>query len=147
MRDEHAAARCGDDLVSVEREDAHRSTRANLNAAILRTQCFGGILEDGNVPVRTNAFEPIEVRALAIEMHDDDGSWQTVDLRSRLQSFGQHIGIDVPSRSFAVDEDGPRTLVDDRIRGRGEGECCAKDLVVVPNAEELEPEMKGCRSA
>src|SRR5262249_27575579 len=112
VRDEHAAAARGDDLVAVERERADRPERADLTPLVERPSGLGGVLEHRNVVTGARGEDGVEVRALAIEVDDHHGARELV-LRGALAEHAiEELRIEIPARAIAVDKYRPRAEVD-----------------------------------
>ena len=101
VAEEHAAPRCGDDLVAVEREKGKRSHRTSGAAVVAGTQCFSRVFDQRHTVGFTEFKDPSHLRALPVEMDDDDG----FDVATRLQRRFEFFWIHIPGARFAVDED------------------------------------------
>jgi len=132
-RDQHAAARGGDDLVAVEREGAHQAEGARRPPFVRGAQRLGCILDHRHVVARTGRQDRVQVRALAVEVHGDDGLGQLAGPRPRGQRLLQQARIHVPRRPFAVNEGRPAAQIDDRVDAGREGE--GRDQYLVARAD------------
>ncbi len=71
-RQQRTAARGGDDLVAVERQDPDVAQRARGAASVCRTQCLGGILHQRDPVLRTQRSDLVVVGALAVQVDGHD---------------------------------------------------------------------------
>src|ERR1022692_2714047 len=65
-RNQHAAARCGDDLVAVERIDTHIPERPGWRSLVQGTHRFGGIFDHGDSVFGASTEDWIQIGTLAI---------------------------------------------------------------------------------
>ncbi len=146
-RDQHAAARGGDDLVAIEGEDAGPAAgprrlpiqavaglRPTRRPPVRRAQRLGRILDDGDVVAAADIQNRVEVGALAVEMHRDDGFGQPPLPRLALDGLDHQRRVQVPGGLLAVNEDWPGAQVDDRVGAGGEGEGGDQHLVAGADA-------------
>ena len=83
-RHQHPAAGRGDDLVPVERKNAHLTERADRVPAVQRAQRLRGILQDGHAVAAARLQDGIEIGALAVQVNDDHCFRQLPCARARL---------------------------------------------------------------
>src|ERR1035438_2717602 len=66
MGDQHAAARCGDDLIAVEGVDSHIPECPGRRSLVQRTHCFGGVLDHGDSVFAASMEDRAHIGTLAI---------------------------------------------------------------------------------
>src|SRR5262249_38040650 len=79
--DEHTASRSRDDLVSVEREGAYSTQRPRRAPSIRCAKRLGRVLQNCDAIPCAGAQNRIEVRALAVEVYDENGPRQAASPR------------------------------------------------------------------
>jgi len=83
---------------------------------------------------------------MPVEVDDDHRPRQPPSLRPRLQRLAQELGVQVPALAIAVDEDGRRAQVTNRIDAGDEGECRREHLVAGAHAQRAQAKVNGCGS-
>ena len=78
VADEHAAAAGGHDLVAVERVSGQGTPRSGVPALPGGADRLGGVLDQRYVEATTDLGDAVELCALAVQVHDDDGGRQPI---------------------------------------------------------------------
>ena len=146
--DQHSAAGGGDDLVAVERERAHRrdasrpagpgracrAPRRHPPAAAPRSARRAPRSDPCPRSGRTGGPPPAALGSAA----------HAGPLRQRML---EHVGIEIPARPLAVEEDRRGAQVGDRVDRGDEGERGRQDLVAGADAEQPKTQMQRGRPA
>ena len=86
--DEHPAARCRDDLVSVKRIDAGAPESSRVLSLVCSAEGLRRILEDRHVMARTYAHDLIHLCRRAVQVYDDDRLGRRIFLKGSLERRG-----------------------------------------------------------
>ena len=146
VRDQHAAARRGDDLVAVERVDADPSEGAAGTALVPGTERFCGVFQHRNAIALAKRQQRVHVGALAIQIDDDHAARQPLRPAGPFESTLQRSGRHVPAAGFAIDEDRPRAAIKDGIATADESQRRTKHGVAGLNTQQQQRQVD-CRSA
>ncbi len=144
--DEHSAAGSRDDLVAVERVEAHIAECAGGATVICRAKRLRGILDQQHAMQRAGVRNRRDVCALSVQMHEYDRARECVAPCRVVQCRHEQRRIHVPRRAVGVDEYGSRTHVAQRKDGSGEGECTHPHFIACPDSERFEREMQRRRA-
>jgi len=142
LRDQHPTPGGGDDLVAVEREEPGPPQGARLPPLVRRAERFSRVFDDGNVVLGADVENGIHVGALAVQVHHDDRFGEPPLLCRGGERLRQELGIHVPRRPLAVDEDGTRAEVANGIDGSGEGQRADEDVVTGRDTEMQQRQMQ-----
>ena len=115
-----------DQLGGVERQRRHVGERADGPAAVRAAEGVRRVGDDGPAVLARERQQPVVLTGQAGEVHGQDSA------RARRRGALHRIGIEVQRGGVDVGEHGPGTLVDDGVRGRGEGQGRRDRLVAGP---------------
>ena len=133
---EHSAAGGGDDLVAVEGKRRQCTERARGPSLVGRPQRFGRVLQHRHLAAAAGVEDRIHVGALAVEVDCDHRARPSSAPDAIGEGFGEERRAHHPGRRVAVDEDGRRAEITDRVHAGDEGEIGDEHLVARPDAEQ-----------
>src|SRR5437762_4309941 len=139
VRDDHAALAGRHILGRVEREAGRVAEVARLLAVVFRAVGLGRVLDHREGLTPSGIEDRVHLRRLAVQMdrHDRGGLARDPNREPR--------GIHVVGISYHIDEDRLRPALEDRRRGREEGERWSEDLVPLTDAMRRECDVEGFR--
>ncbi len=141
-RDEHAAATGRHHLVAVERERPDRTEAPSGAPPVGRPDRLRRILNHRHAVAIAGGEDGVPVSALAEQVHPDHGGREPATVCSVTQLLLEQLGVEVPARCLAVDEDRPGTDVRDGVRGGDKRQCRHDHLVVSSDAEQKQRQMQ-----
>ena len=147
VRDQHAAAGRGDDLVAVEREGAHRGDGPGRTTAIQRPERLGGVLQQQHPVALAERHDRIHVRALPEQVNYHQGLGEPARPSPRRQRVLEHVGVDIPAGPLAVEEHRRAPEIGDRVNRGHEGQRRREDLVAGADPKEPKSQVQRGRAA
>ncbi len=127
-------------FAGIKAETARHPHGAGLPAFVSRPVRLAGILNHRDAAPGRDFENRIHVRALAKEMHRDDG------LGAGRDGFFQQAGIQVVSRLINVHKNRPRPAKADRLDRGHEGAGNGDDFIVWPHAQRQQRKPEGIGS-
>lgn len=124
---EHAAARAGDNLVSVEADGAVVAKVAGLLALVACAEAFGGVFDEEGVVFLADGADFVNPGRGSVEVHE----YHQAHVRVNFECLFEGDRVHVPGLVFGVDEHGLAILVGDRVHGGVERHVAAEHLVVL----------------
>ena len=122
VRQDHAAAAAGHDLVAVERNDAVIAEHTGLHALVGRSEGFCSVFHDqGVVPVR-NGADLFHFARCSVQVCQNDQLNIRIDRERMLQRLRRHV----PAVLFRIDKDRFSAFVSNGIHGSVEGHIGTK---------------------
>ena len=129
-RNQRTAARGRDHLVAVERQHAVSSKTTQNLPFPTAAEALGSILNDRDVVTVGDFHDAVDVVRHTIKRDRHNGFRFLACLGDSVFDGRFHqVWIDVPRVLLAVDEDGCRTEIGNRVRRRAEGERLHDDFV------------------
>jgi len=124
---EHAAARAGNNLVSVEADGAVVAKAAGLLALVACAEAFGGVFDEEGVVLLADGADFVNTGRGSVEMYE----YHQAHVRVNFKSLFKGDRVHVPGFVFDVDEHGLAILVGDRVHGGIERHVAAEHLVIL----------------
>lgn len=84
---------------------------------------------------------------MAIEVNDNGGLGDSAVACAELELLLEKVGINVPGHGAAIHKYGGCPEIDNGIGTGGEGQVRTDDLIVRPDPEDKEGQVKRCRAA
>ncbi len=127
---EHAAARAGDNLVSVEADGAVVAEVAGLLALVACTEAFGGVFDEEGVVFLADGADFVNAGRSSVEVYEHHQAYVRVNFKSLFEGDRVHV----PRLVFGVDEHGFAIFVGDGVHGGVERHVAAEHLVSAERA-------------
>ena len=123
---EHAAARAGDNLVSVEADGTVVAEVAGLLALVACTEAFGGVFDEEGIVFFADGADFVDLGGGAVQVHE----YHQAHIGVNFEGLFEGDRIHVPGVVFGVNEHGLAIFVSDGVHGGVEGHVAAEHLVV-----------------
>ncbi len=149
---EHAAARAGDNLVSVEADGAVVAKVAGLLALVACAEAFGGVFDEEGVMLFADGADFVNASRGSVEVHE----YHQAHVRVNFECLFEGDRVHVPRLVFCVDKHSLAVLVGDGVHGGVERHVAAEHFVSAERtfarlghaverfASEFCAEMEGC---
>lgn len=125
--EEHAAARAGDNLVSVEADGAVVTKVAGLLALVACSEAFGSVFDEEGVMLFADGADFVNSGWGSVEVYE----YHQAHVRVNFKSLFEGGRVHVPCLVFGVDEHGLAVLVGDGVHGGIERHVAAEHFVSV----------------
>ena len=122
---EHAAARAGYNLVSVEADGAVVAKVACLLALVACAEAFGGVFDEEGVVFLADGADFVNSGRGSVEVYE----YHQAHVRVNFKSLFEGDRVHVPGLVFGVDEHGLAVLVGDGVHGGIERHVAAEHFV------------------
>lgn len=122
---EHAAARAGNNLVSVEADGTVVAEVAGLLALVACSEAFGGVFDEKGAPFFADGADFVNPGRGSVEVHE----YHQAHVRVNFKSLFEGDRVHVPGLVFGVDEHSLAVLVSDGVHGGVERHVAAEHLV------------------
>ena len=142
MGQQHPSGRTGDDLVSVEADNADISQQPGLAALIAGAQGFRRIFNDNGSVAVCNGNELVQFSGGAVQVGQHHRLYSGINGKSLFQRFRVHV----PGIPFRIDKYLPGTLIHNRIGSGGKGHVAGKNQIPRFDTAQFHGQMQSCRS-
>lgn len=122
---EHAAARAGDNLVSVEADGTVVTEVAGLLALVACSEAFGGVFDEEGAPFLADGADFVNAGRGSVEVYE----YHQAHVRVNFKSLFEGDRVHVPCLVFGVDEHGLAVFVSDGVHGSVERHVAAEHFV------------------